>query len=171
MERTQGAGRARIGRRSCINTLFLLDGWVALILLWFRQLIHVGFYLNMLVSSSLVYTIVLAMVVQVSVDAGISKSWIPPPLYINVHYTVFCGHQGVAIMPGIETVFECTILFSFTFTFEIRDCAYWSGSAYHTFYKIGCLSVQNIPPSPQVLVPPLKNPICTPDYNRKQLFL
>ncbi len=81
---------------------------------------------------------------------------------VNVHYTVFCGHQRAAIMPGIETAFECMILFSFTFTFEIYDHKYWSGSTYHTFYKIGCLSVQNIPPR-QVLVPPqLKNPICVP---------
>ncbi len=64
---------------------------------------------------------------------------------LNVHYTVYCGDQGATIMPGIETAFECTILFSFTFTFEIRDHTYWSGSTYHTFYKIGCLSVQNTP--------------------------
>ncbi len=45
-------------------------------------------------------------------------------------------------MPGIKTAFEGTILFSFTF--EIRDHTYWSGSTYHTSYKIGCLLVQNI---------------------------
>ncbi len=67
---------------------------------------------------------------------------------LNVHYTVYCGDQGATIMPGIETAFECTILFSFTF--EIHDRTYWSGSTYHTFYKIGCLSVQNTPPPPPV---------------------
>ncbi len=76
----------------------------------------------MLVSSSLVSVIVLAMVVQVVVNAGIFKIVTSPlPLYINVHYTVFCGHRGAAIMPGIETAFE--------FTFEIQ---------------FRCLSVQNI---------------------------
>ncbi len=42
--------------------LFLLDWRVTLILVRFTQLIHVGFCLNILVSSSLVSTIVIAMV-------------------------------------------------------------------------------------------------------------
>ncbi len=53
----------------------------------------------MLVSSSLVSVIVLAM-------GGCGDFKIvnpPPPQYINVHNPVYCGHQEAAIMPGIET--------------------------------------------------------------------
>ncbi len=55
-----------------------------------------------------------------------------------------CGHQGAAInMRGIETAFECTIAFYFHFR-DLRSyvlCVNYSGSTYHTFYKIRCLSV------------------------------
>ncbi len=41
-----------------------------------------------------------------------------------------CGHQGATInMLGIETAFKWTLFIL------------WSGSTYHTFYKIRCLSV------------------------------
>ncbi len=66
--------------------------------------------------------------------------------HLAVKNNVFCRHQRTAIMPRIEIAFECMILFCFTFTFEIRYYKYWSGSTYNTFYKNGCLSVQNIPP-------------------------
>ncbi len=54
------------------------------------------------------------------------------------------GHQGAAInMRGTETAFNARSLF--TFTFEIHDrtnsVILWSGSTYHTFYKIRCSSV------------------------------
>ncbi len=70
---------------------------------------------------------------------------------VNVHYTVFCGHQRAAIMPGIETPFECMIVSLSLSRFVITS----TGAAVLTthFNKTGCLSVQNIPPR-QVLVPP-----------------
>ncbi len=51
-----------------------------------------------------------------------------------------CGDQGAAInMLGIETAFECTIAFYFHFRSVL--CVNYSGSTYHTFDKIRCLSV------------------------------
>ncbi len=46
-------------------------------------------------------------------------------------------------MRGIETAFKCTIAFYFHF-WDLRShvlCVNYSGSTYHTFYKIWCLSV------------------------------
>ncbi len=59
----------------------------------------------------------------------------------------YCGDQGAAIIPGIETAFEAQSLLVSLSTFEISDGKYWSCSrpTYHTFYKTGCLSVQNMP--------------------------
>ncbi len=55
-----------------------------------------------------------------------------------------CGHQGAAInMRGTETAFKCTIAFYFHFRDSRSHKLFiqWSGSTYHTFYKIRCLSV------------------------------
>ncbi len=55
-----------------------------------------------------------------------------------------CGHQGAAInMRGTETAFKCTIDFYFRFRDSRSHVLFilWSGSTYHTFYKIRCLSV------------------------------
>ncbi len=59
-----------------------------------------------------------------------------------------CGHQGAAInMRGIETAFERSVdrvivsLSLSRFTIAHTLFILWSGSTYHTFYKIRCLSV------------------------------
>ncbi len=58
-----------------------------------------------------------------------------------------CGHQGAAInMRGTETAFKCTIAFLLSLSLSRFTIAWtlfilWSGSTYHTFYKIRCLSV------------------------------
>ncbi len=51
-------------------------------------------------------------------------------------------HQGAAInMLGTESAFKCMIEFYFNFR-DLRSLfILWSGSTYHTFYKIRCLSV------------------------------
>ncbi len=56
-----------------------------------------------------------------------------------------CGHQGVGhwICGTLKMLSNARSLFTFTFAFEIRDRKFilWSGSTYHTFYKIRCLLV------------------------------
>ncbi len=57
---------------------------------------------------------------------------------------IICGHQGAAInMRGIETAFECTKkkMFHFRDSRSHVLCVNYSGSTYHTFYKISRLSV------------------------------
>ncbi len=57
---------------------------------------------------------------------------------------IICRDKGAAInMRGIETAFECTIVFYFHFRDLRSHVLYvnYSSSAYHTFYKIRCLSV------------------------------
>ncbi len=124
----------------------------------------------MLVSSLLFSVIVLAMVVQVGVEAEILKLWPPPPphththtLYINVHNTVYYGHQGAAIMPGIETAARMhDPLVSLSLTKFAIACT--GAAVLTTHFKIGCLLVHNIPPTPPPPPPPpaKKNPICVP---------
>ncbi len=59
-----------------------------------------------------------------------------------------CGHQGATINTrGIETAFERSVdrvIVSLSLSrFAIARTLFilWSGSTYHTFYKISCLSV------------------------------
>ncbi len=57
-----------------------------------------------------------------------------PPPHPPVYKCTLYGIAGIReALLGIETAFECTILFSSTF--QICDGKYWSGSTYHTFYK------------------------------------
>ncbi len=79
---------------------------------------------------------------------------------------VFCRHQGTAIMPRIKTAFECMILFSFTFTFEIRYYKYWSGSTYHTFEQDRMLVSAKYTPLPDLGAPPPPPPPVKKSYLR-----